>query len=47
MVRLKLPMVILVYNDSAYGAEVHHFGRTDGDEGFVTLGSPREPTRLL
>jgi acetolactate synthase I/II/III large subunit len=25
-VRLKLPMAILVYNDSAYGAEVHHFG---------------------
>ncbi len=25
-VRLKLPMVIVVYNDDAYGAEVHHFG---------------------
>jgi thiamine pyrophosphate-dependent acetolactate synthase large subunit-like protein len=25
-VRLGLPMVILVYNDEAYGAEVHHFG---------------------
>ncbi len=25
-VRLGLPMVILVYNDDAYGAEVHHFG---------------------
>lgn len=37
VVRLKLPMVILVYNDSAYGAEVHHFGSTDGDEGFVTF----------
>ena len=24
-VRLELPLVILVYNDSAYGAEVHHF----------------------
>jgi acetolactate synthase I/II/III large subunit len=24
--RLKLPMVIVVYNDAAYGAEVHHFG---------------------
>mgnify|MGYP001075172575 FL=1 len=35
--RLKLPMVILVYNDSAYGAEVHHFGRTPGDDGFVTF----------
>ncbi|WP_344757453.1 thiamine pyrophosphate-binding protein [Leifsonella bigeumensis] len=27
-VRLGLPMVIVVYNDSAYGAEVHHFGHT-------------------
>ncbi len=25
-VRLQLPMAIVVYNDSAYGAEVHHFG---------------------
>ncbi len=25
-VRLRLPMVIVVYNDDAYGAEVHHFG---------------------
>lgn len=24
--RYKLPMVIVVYNDAAYGAEVHHFG---------------------
>lgn len=24
--RYRLPMVILVYNDAAYGAEVHHFG---------------------
>jgi thiamine pyrophosphate-dependent acetolactate synthase large subunit-like protein len=29
VVRLKLPMVIVVYNDSAYGAEVHHFGQSD------------------
>lgn len=26
VVRLGLPMVIAVYNDEAYGAEVHHFG---------------------
>ena len=26
VVRLKLPMVVVVYNDDAYGAEVHHFG---------------------
>jgi thiamine pyrophosphate-dependent acetolactate synthase large subunit-like protein len=25
-VRLRLPLVVVVYNDSAYGAEVHHFG---------------------
>jgi len=25
-VRLELPMVIVVYDDQAYGAEVHHFG---------------------
>ncbi|MGH3481907.1 MAG: thiamine pyrophosphate-dependent enzyme, partial [Nocardioidaceae bacterium] len=24
--RLGLPMVVVVYNDAAYGAEVHHFG---------------------
>jgi thiamine pyrophosphate-dependent acetolactate synthase large subunit-like protein len=26
VVRLGLRMLIVVYNDSAYGAEVHHFG---------------------
>ena len=26
MVRLGLPMVVVVYDDEAYGAEVHHFG---------------------
>ncbi len=26
VVRLGLPMLVLVYNDAAYGAEVHHFG---------------------
>jgi acetolactate synthase I/II/III large subunit len=25
-VRLSLPLVVVVYNDAAYGAEVHHFG---------------------
>ena len=24
--RLGLPMLVVVYNDAAYGAEVHHFG---------------------
>ncbi|HEX5302298.1 MAG TPA: thiamine pyrophosphate-dependent enzyme, partial [Streptosporangiaceae bacterium] len=28
--RLRLPMVVVVYDDEAYGAEVHHFG-PDGD----------------
>ncbi|GAA1211712.1 thiamine pyrophosphate-binding protein [Rhodoglobus aureus] len=27
-VRLELPLVVVVYNDSAYGAEVHHFGHS-------------------
>jgi thiamine pyrophosphate-dependent acetolactate synthase large subunit-like protein len=27
--RLRLPMVVVVYNDAAYGAEVHHFGDAD------------------
>ncbi|MFD1507789.1 thiamine pyrophosphate-binding protein [Georgenia yuyongxinii] len=31
VVRLRLPMVIVVYNDAGYGAEVHHFG-PDGHE---------------
>jgi thiamine pyrophosphate-dependent acetolactate synthase large subunit-like protein len=26
IVRLRLPMLVVVYNDAAYGAEVHHFG---------------------
>ena len=25
-VRLALPLVVVVYDDAAYGAEVHHFG---------------------
>ena len=29
--RLGLPMVIVVYNDDAYGAEVHHFGPDGAD----------------
>jgi thiamine pyrophosphate-dependent acetolactate synthase large subunit-like protein len=29
--RLGLPMVIVVYNDDAYGAEVHHFGPAGGE----------------
>jgi acetolactate synthase-1/2/3 large subunit len=30
VVRLGIPMVVVIYDDEAYGAEVHHFG-PDGD----------------
>ena len=30
LVRLKIPMLVVIYDDEAYGAEVHHFG-PDGD----------------
>ncbi len=30
LVRLSIPMVVVIYDDEAYGAEVHHFG-PDGD----------------
>jgi acetolactate synthase I/II/III large subunit len=36
-VRLGLPMVIVVYNDDAYGAEVHHFGPAGHPLGTVTF----------
>ena len=35
VVRLRLPMVVVVYNDEAYGAEVHHF--TGQDHGTVVF----------
>jgi thiamine pyrophosphate-dependent acetolactate synthase large subunit-like protein len=35
-VRLGQPMAVAVYNDAAYGAEVHHFG-TDSDLGAVVF----------
>jgi thiamine pyrophosphate-dependent acetolactate synthase large subunit-like protein len=35
VVRLDLPMVVIVYNDAAYGAEVHHFGPDGHDTGTV------------
>jgi thiamine pyrophosphate-dependent acetolactate synthase large subunit-like protein len=31
VVRLGLPIVVVVYDDEAYGAEVHHFGPGGGD----------------
>lgn len=38
-VRLELPLVCIVYNDAAYGAEVHHFAEVDEslDLGSVTF----------
>ena len=35
--RYRLPMVVVIYNDAAYGAEVHHFG---------PLGHPVDLTRF-
>ncbi|GAB2665618.1 thiamine pyrophosphate-binding protein [Prescottella soli] len=37
VVRLGLPMVLVVYNDSAYGAEVHHFDAPGTDHSAVTF----------
>ena len=37
VVRLGLPMVVVVYNDDGYGAEVHHFG--PGGHPLDTVGS--------
>jgi thiamine pyrophosphate-dependent acetolactate synthase large subunit-like protein len=34
-VRLRLPLLVVVYNDAAYGAEVHHFGPDGHDLGIV------------
>ncbi len=41
-VRLRLPLVVVVYDDDAYGAEVHHFGPDGHPAGHVS-GS-RTPT---
>nr|WP_237740806.1 thiamine pyrophosphate-dependent enzyme [Arthrobacter crystallopoietes] len=35
VVRERIPLVAIVYNDSAYGAEVHHFDADDEDLGIV------------
>jgi thiamine pyrophosphate-dependent acetolactate synthase large subunit-like protein len=34
-VRLRLAMAILIYDDAAYGAEVHHFGPMGHDVGIT------------
>lgn len=31
LARLRLPILVVVYNDAAYGAEVHHFNTDSGD----------------
>ncbi len=36
VVRLGIPMVVVVYDDAAYGAEIHHFG-ADADLSTVTF----------
>jgi acetolactate synthase I/II/III large subunit len=36
-VRLSLPLLVVVYNDAAYGAEVHHFGPDGHPLGTVTF----------
>lgn len=35
-VRYRIPLVVIVYNDAAYGAEIHHFG-ADNDLDAVTF----------
>ena len=35
VVRLGIPLVVVVYNDAAYGAEVHHFGPSGDDLSLV------------
>jgi thiamine pyrophosphate-dependent acetolactate synthase large subunit-like protein len=40
LVRLRLPMLVVVYNDAAYGAEVHHFGPQGHDTDLVRFPDP-------
>lgn len=37
MVRLKLPVLVAVYNDAAYGAEVHHFADRPAGRALVSF----------
>ncbi len=39
-VRLRLPLVVVVYDDAAYGAEVHHFGPADPSADLGTVVFP-------
>ncbi|MGH3447880.1 MAG: thiamine pyrophosphate-binding protein, partial [Nocardioidaceae bacterium] len=45
VVRLGLPMVIVVYDDEAYGAEVHHFG-PHGDDLATVCFPPTDFARI-
>jgi acetolactate synthase I/II/III large subunit len=45
VVRLGLPMVVVVYDDEAYGAEVHHFG-PDGDDLSLVRFPPTDFARI-
>lgn len=36
-VRERIPLLVIVYNDAAYGAEVHHFGEGGAELGTVTF----------
>jgi thiamine pyrophosphate-dependent acetolactate synthase large subunit-like protein len=40
LVRLQLPLLAVIYNDAAYGAEVHHFGPQGHDTGLVRYPDP-------
>jgi acetolactate synthase I/II/III large subunit len=40
LVRLQLPMLVVIYNDAAYGAEVHHFGPQGHDTDLVRFPDP-------
>ena len=52
LARLRLPMLVVVYDDAAYGAEVHHFGPQGHpvelvrfrDTDFAALAVPQAPT---
>ncbi|GAA5230089.1 thiamine pyrophosphate-binding protein [Arthrobacter cryoconiti] len=39
-VRLKMPLVCIVYNDAAYGAEVHHFAADNPDADMSSVQFP-------
>ena len=43
--RLKLPLVCIVYNDAAYGAEVHHFASEHSEQDLASRGVPGDGHR--